>query len=347
MTLTETRRLTRHFDSTLALLSASSVSGISRSQQRRRAHCVNALAQYRARRRFPKNERFAARTPFFVDRFETRCAMAHLIEQSGGRALVERVATEANNALIEDLASDMELRDWLFEHGMTMREAAGIQPGYGPCWKPNSDVCKRSLAEQAAQHQAAVSRFCDGAPLGNLYRVVALDPKSARVVQAYVLDSGLGTEAKIEIPNSITLGHEFLVRNVAGHWTVLPHRLTAEIAYLGSPLGGSLIAIPLADVGVVLTSRSCAAQVAKLCADHPELLRLAVAAPEATTAAPASAVPSASTTATSQGSQARDNAPVSRCGCDVVKSNHLQPQELGSLALTLLIVATRRATRRS
>lgn len=68
--------------------------------------------------------------PFFVDARETRCAMADLVESSGGRSIVDRVASRANNAFVRDLDSDEELRAWLADHDLTLAEAARIQPAY-------------------------------------------------------------------------------------------------------------------------------------------------------------------------------------------------------------------------
>ena len=67
----------------------------------------------------------------FVDEHGTRCAMAYLIEQSGERSLVARIATTRNLARIRDLAGDSELVTWLDRNGLTLDEAARIQPEYG------------------------------------------------------------------------------------------------------------------------------------------------------------------------------------------------------------------------
>src|SRR4051812_28383580 len=99
----EDARLQAHFDRMLATLHAAPSRGPSRSKRRREA-MIRALAAYRARGRFPRNNRFSIRTPFFVDSQGTLCAMAHLVEASGERALVERIAMEKNNAYVADLA---------------------------------------------------------------------------------------------------------------------------------------------------------------------------------------------------------------------------------------------------
>jgi hypothetical protein len=72
--------------------------------------------------------------PYFVDRFGTRCAMAYLIEQSGADEYVRQVTERMNNAYIHEIAKHPELGRvldaWLLEHGLSLDEAARIQPTY-------------------------------------------------------------------------------------------------------------------------------------------------------------------------------------------------------------------------
>lgn len=58
--------------------------------------------------------------------------MAHLIDSSGRRDIVARVAASRNTAHVAELAGDAALVDWLDEHGLTAAEAAQIQPEYEP-----------------------------------------------------------------------------------------------------------------------------------------------------------------------------------------------------------------------
>jgi hypothetical protein len=57
--------------------------------------------------------------------------MAYLIAESGSVALVQRIASTRNLALIRQLADDPELVAWLRANGMTAAEAARVQPTYG------------------------------------------------------------------------------------------------------------------------------------------------------------------------------------------------------------------------
>jgi hypothetical protein len=91
------------------------------------------LREYREAGSFPRNDRFPERAmPFFRDSRGVLCAMAYLIDRSGRRDLVDRVASTRNNAFIPDLAGDRELRTWLDSVGLSVAEAARIQPVYEP-----------------------------------------------------------------------------------------------------------------------------------------------------------------------------------------------------------------------
>jgi hypothetical protein len=105
-----------------------------------RALLLDELARYRRRGRFPKNRDFAERTPYFIDRAGTRCAMAHLLEVGGERELVQKIAREQNNARVRELAGEPRLLAWLDAAGLTVEEAAEIQPSY--CAAAKDCVCR-------------------------------------------------------------------------------------------------------------------------------------------------------------------------------------------------------------
>lgn len=58
--------------------------------------------------------------------------LAYLIAKSAHASLIERVATTRNNAYIAELANDAEFLEWLWSAGLTVDEAARIQPMYQP-----------------------------------------------------------------------------------------------------------------------------------------------------------------------------------------------------------------------
>lgn len=127
----EVRRIQSHFDSVLVELRARDVAALSSQQQARRALLVETLATYRNRALFPRNYSFAAPTPYFVDRSTgVLCAVAHLLEATGRRDIVDRVAATDNNVWVAQLAGDTEFERWLDLNGITLKEAARIQVPY-------------------------------------------------------------------------------------------------------------------------------------------------------------------------------------------------------------------------
>jgi hypothetical protein len=127
----ETARIQAHLLGAERMMESRDVSRLSVSQRAARGRALAALRRYREAGRFPHNHQRPELTPVFVDEHGTPCAMAYLIAESGSRALVQRVAATANLARIRELALDPELIRWLRANGMTVAEAARVQPAYG------------------------------------------------------------------------------------------------------------------------------------------------------------------------------------------------------------------------
>jgi hypothetical protein len=124
-------RVRRHLEGAESMLLARDVSGLTAAQRTARDRRITELRAYRERGVFPHNHRLPGRrTPVFVDEHGARCAMAHLIERSGGGELVSRIARTRNLARIRDLADDPALIGWLDRNGLTLAEAARVQPEY-------------------------------------------------------------------------------------------------------------------------------------------------------------------------------------------------------------------------
>ena len=129
----EVTRLRAHFDSVDAELRAPTALSLTPAQRTSRATLIGWLRDYREAGGFPRNDRFPDRAmPFFRDSRGVLCAMAYLIDRSGRRDLVDRIAATRNNAFIPELAGDPELSAWLDSTGLSLAEAARIQPFYGP-----------------------------------------------------------------------------------------------------------------------------------------------------------------------------------------------------------------------
>jgi hypothetical protein len=128
----EIARIQRHFDSVLVELAARDVGALSSAQRERRAALVTTLAAYRDRGLFPRNYDFPGQAvPYFVDpRTGVLCAVAHLLESTGRRDIVDRVSHGDNNVWVAQLAPDTAFTAWLAAHGLTLNEAARIQLPY-------------------------------------------------------------------------------------------------------------------------------------------------------------------------------------------------------------------------
>jgi hypothetical protein len=95
-----------------------------------RSLLLQLLAEYRTEGIFPRNPDFAEPTPYFIDARGVPCAMAHLLLLSGEQAMVSKIARERNSATVAQLADEARLIAWLSAAGLTVAEAAAIQPFY-------------------------------------------------------------------------------------------------------------------------------------------------------------------------------------------------------------------------
>lgn len=140
-------RLQAHFDSVDQELRSRDVSQLSREQQSARSELVAWLRDYRSEAAFPLNDAISEHAvPIFRDSRGVLCAMAYLIQRSGRADIVVDVATTRNTATIHQLADDARLVAWLDSTGLTLDEAARIQPWYGP---PPEDASNRVSADYA------------------------------------------------------------------------------------------------------------------------------------------------------------------------------------------------------
>lgn len=161
----ERERIRAHLARVERELRGREVSGLSARQLEARAGNLDVLHAYWKRGRFPHNHDFPGeRIPYFVDAHGTRCAMAHLIEASGGGDLVRRVAATHNNARVRELAADRELVAWLDQAGLTAAEAARIQPEYGHS-PPFNDVVLGRRADGIYPEAAAVTSVVEASAI--------------------------------------------------------------------------------------------------------------------------------------------------------------------------------------
>jgi hypothetical protein len=127
----ESARLRRHFAAVERELLARDASALSPAQRAARREQVRLLRRYAAEGNFPRNEFLPGQVPFFRDSRGNLCAMAFLVAASGRGDIVDHVVRTRNNAYLPELADEPGLAEWLDQHGLTLAEAARIQPTYG------------------------------------------------------------------------------------------------------------------------------------------------------------------------------------------------------------------------
>lgn len=140
----EIARVRAHLELVERELRASTPAGLNADQAENRAVILQSLHRYIQEEKYPTNRISQEMTPIFVDDDGARCAVAALLEASGHHALVERIARTENLAYVEELKGDPELQAWLTENGVTLREAARIQPSYAnttsASWQPTASI---------------------------------------------------------------------------------------------------------------------------------------------------------------------------------------------------------------
>jgi hypothetical protein len=181
----EPERVQRHLDGALEMLSSRDLLSLSPAQRDARERNVERLKAYRNAGMFPKNRDFPGRfVPYFRDADGTLCAMAHLIAESGGTEIVDHVARTRNNATVHELADEPGLAEWLDANGLTLEEAARIQPYYSGIHL-RFETERRVLQVGACSGPIAYSvKYTDGSrPSGTAYLQVSPDTGAVSLFQ--------------------------------------------------------------------------------------------------------------------------------------------------------------------
>lgn len=130
-------------------LTAASPDSLTPVQAAHRQLVIELLGNYGASAEFPEWPAGAGlRWPLFRDDHGRLCALAHLLDQTGERLLVEQVANSNNGGWLVELQHNGRLLEWMQGHGLELDELARIQ---GPGWSaPPSDVAAPAAAPQPA-----------------------------------------------------------------------------------------------------------------------------------------------------------------------------------------------------
>lgn len=100
-------------------------------QKLNREKCLNILHSYWEKGVFPKNTDFVDRTPYFIDKFGTACAVGQLIISTGFESVADKIRTFDNNGYVAELnCKYQEISEWADLFGFTINELEWIQPCY-------------------------------------------------------------------------------------------------------------------------------------------------------------------------------------------------------------------------
>jgi len=124
----DVERIQGHLTRVIALLE-STEKELSQDQRQKRNDLIAALKEYAEAGLFPVNTFHNERTPYFIDVYNTPCAVANLMLHSGHDALVEELRRDYNYNYIKDMPQK-PLLAWAETHGFETWELALIQPGY-------------------------------------------------------------------------------------------------------------------------------------------------------------------------------------------------------------------------
>ena len=126
----EDDRLDAHFEWVLVLLHAQRLDGWSASRRAARGATLERLADYRRRRRFPRNTTRRDRmVPTFIDVHGTTCAVADLLLSTGRHDVVEEIRRTMNLSTVAEMHVPA-LPGWAAKSGLTVAEVGLIQPDY-------------------------------------------------------------------------------------------------------------------------------------------------------------------------------------------------------------------------
>jgi hypothetical protein len=130
----EQLRVQTHLAYVEQLLRATSIEGLSTTQQANRTAILDKLHEYWVAGVFPVNREYPGeRRPCFIDDDGTICAVGYLIEQTKGREAAEQINAEHQYDFLLDM-NEPAIAAWAEENGLTLAECAMIQPTYG--WIP-------------------------------------------------------------------------------------------------------------------------------------------------------------------------------------------------------------------
>ncbi|OWY21849.1 T9SS C-terminal target domain-containing protein [Sphingobacteriales bacterium UPWRP_1] len=134
------------------------------AQQHNRLHCLQILDNYRKAAVFPKNTHHTFTIPYFIDDYNTACAVGHLIRETGYEDLACRIAAEMNYAFLEDMPY-AEIGQWANTMGFDVAELKWIQPAYAPPVRIEHTQTPATCGQQNGSIDMAVVDYLTSVPV--------------------------------------------------------------------------------------------------------------------------------------------------------------------------------------
>ncbi len=134
--LADNELLQFHLQQAEILLRNRDVSTLTAGLKKQRAKNLDILHCYWKRGLFPANDLYEGRQPFFIDKYNTYCAVGYLIQQTGADDVAKEIAKTQNYSYLKDITHP-KLMDWVVHSGLSFDELALIQLpyfGFAPCY---------------------------------------------------------------------------------------------------------------------------------------------------------------------------------------------------------------------
>lgn len=125
----EQARIKKHLNYTLKKLQKVDAGKLPANEQATRQRTLDNLQHYIQLAEFPVNSRSLRRHPIFVDQYGNYCAVGYLLHAAGYDDIVDEIQQTNNLVQIDDIQNPRYI-DAITSLGITMEEAAQIQPGY-------------------------------------------------------------------------------------------------------------------------------------------------------------------------------------------------------------------------
>jgi len=122
-----------HLQQTEQLLRERNTNHLTPSQRKNRLANLDILHCYSQMGIFPVNDGHEGRQPYFIDKFNTYCAVGYLMQQTGADEMARDINLSQNYNYLIDITHP-GLMNWVYNSGLSLDELALIQPAYGGDW---------------------------------------------------------------------------------------------------------------------------------------------------------------------------------------------------------------------